>query len=112
MIDDIEDGFSTGIFAYGQSGGGKSFSLLGKESDLAGPMRGLIPRVCEALFKTKEEKEAEGEKVREGEQAKHATAPFGPRWRAVGFRESRGAFRCAALRRPTDRLTPYPLRRC
>ena len=111
MIDDIEDGFSTGIFAYGQSGGGKSFSLLGKESDLAGPMRGLIPRVCEALFKTKEEKEAEARRCAR-ESKRNTPQLLLVRGGAPLVFARVAAFRCVALRRPTDRLTPYPLRRC
>jgi len=52
LVDDVLNGFNTGMFAYGQSGGGKSFSLLGKEGCLLDPvMMGIIPRVIFDLFK-------------------------------------------------------------
>lgn len=38
-------GYNCCIFAYGQSGSGKSFSVLGSQKD-----PGLIPRICQALF--------------------------------------------------------------
>ena len=31
LVEDVLAGFNAGVFAYGQSGGGKSYSLLGKE---------------------------------------------------------------------------------
>jgi hypothetical protein len=34
------------IFAYGQTGSGKTFTMMGSEGNL----RGLIPRISEALF--------------------------------------------------------------
>jgi len=50
LVKDVLDGFNAGVFAYGQSGGGKSFSMMGKEGDLGGDLRGLLPRAVEALF--------------------------------------------------------------
>lgn len=38
-------GYNCCIFAYGQSGSGKSYSVLGSHKD-----PGLIPRICQALF--------------------------------------------------------------
>ncbi|XP_028324776.1 kinesin-like protein KIF16B [Gouania willdenowi] len=39
------EGFNVCIFAYGQSGSGKSYTMMGHKED-----QGLIPRVCEGLF--------------------------------------------------------------
>lgn len=51
LVDDVLNGFNCGLFAYGQSGGGKSFSLLGKEGALKDPEAGgIIPRTIEAFF--------------------------------------------------------------
>lgn len=38
-------GFNACIFAYGQTGAGKTYSMMGGEND-----RGIIPRLCGALF--------------------------------------------------------------
>ena len=38
-------GFNCCLFAYGQTGAGKSYSMIGY-----GVNRGLIPMVCEELF--------------------------------------------------------------
>ena len=42
------------FFAYGQSGGGKTHSMVGGDvgdsHSMCGPMRGLIPRAVEQLF--------------------------------------------------------------
>lgn len=50
LVRDVIEGFNAGIFAYGQSGGGKTFSTMGKEGDVEGEMRGIIPRATERLF--------------------------------------------------------------
>lgn len=39
-------GFNTSVFAYGQTGAGKSYSMMGGKGD----DRGLIPRICEGMF--------------------------------------------------------------
>lgn len=36
------------IFAYGQTGGGKSFTMMGKPNDEE--MQGIVPRLCQELF--------------------------------------------------------------
>ena len=36
------------IFAYGQTGAGKSYSMMGKGHD--GDQAGIIPRLCKDLF--------------------------------------------------------------
>lgn len=40
------DGYNACVFAYGQTGSGKTFTMIGNEDN-----QGLIPRICEALFK-------------------------------------------------------------
>ena len=41
------DGYNTCIFAYGQTGAGKSFTMMGApQADL----KGVIPQVCCACF--------------------------------------------------------------
>uniref|UniRef100_A0A8C5I129 Kinesin motor domain-containing protein n=1 Tax=Gouania willdenowi TaxID=441366 RepID=A0A8C5I129_GOUWI len=42
------EGFNVCIFAYGQSGSGKSYTMMGHKVRLS--YQGLIPRVCEGLF--------------------------------------------------------------
>lgn len=41
VLQNAEQGYNTSLFAYGQSGSGKSYSMVG---DAANP--GIIPRVC------------------------------------------------------------------
>jgi kinesin family protein 1 len=45
MLDHAFDGYNVCIFAYGQTGAGKSYSMMGSADD-----RGIIPRMCEELF--------------------------------------------------------------
>eukprot|EP00759_Apiculatamorpha_spiralis_P018792 PhF_6_TR25128/c0_g1_i4/m.34577 len=42
------EGVNVCLFAYGQTGAGKSFSMLGKQDPPS--ERGIIPRVCRAIF--------------------------------------------------------------
>ncbi|ETW03649.1 hypothetical protein H310_05046 [Aphanomyces invadans] len=41
------DGFNCSVFAYGQTGSGKTYTMVGDKSENG---KGLIPRICEALF--------------------------------------------------------------
>jgi hypothetical protein len=41
----LRDGFNCCLFAYGQTGAGKSYSMLGY-----GTNRGIVPLVCEEIF--------------------------------------------------------------
>ncbi len=41
------DGFNASLFAYGQTGSGKSYSVVGY-----GCNKGIVPLVCEDIFKT------------------------------------------------------------
>lgn len=49
MLDHAFEGYNVCIFAYGQTGSGKSYTMMGKhdESD----QKGIIPQLCEDLFK-------------------------------------------------------------
>jgi kinesin family protein 13 len=45
VIDNAYKGYNCCVFAYGQTGVGKSFTMSGSKEDL-----GLIPRICKALY--------------------------------------------------------------
>ena len=45
-MNDAWEGFNCCLFAYGQTGSGKSYSMLGY-----GPNKGIVPRVCEEIFR-------------------------------------------------------------
>ena len=47
-VDDLFDGFNGTIFAYGQTGAGKSFSMMGAMED--DELRGIIPRATRHIF--------------------------------------------------------------
>mmetsp|Transcript_54697 Transcript_54697/g.152598 ORF Transcript_54697/g.152598 Transcript_54697/m.152598 type:complete len:783 (-) Transcript_54697:45-2393(-) len=48
LVNNAADGYNSCLFAYGQTGAGKSWSILGdtKQSEL----RGLLPRICKGIF--------------------------------------------------------------
>ncbi|KAE9041510.1 hypothetical protein PR003_g9697 [Phytophthora rubi] len=61
VLDSAFQGFNCTMLAYGQTGSGKTHTMVGDQS-VAG--KGVIPRVCEALFReidARREKEAEDE---------------------------------------------------
>eukprot|EP00163_Fabomonas_tropica_P017402 TRINITY_DN3091_c0_g4_i3.p1 TRINITY_DN3091_c0_g4~~TRINITY_DN3091_c0_g4_i3.p1 ORF type:complete len:1121 (-),score=354.56 TRINITY_DN3091_c0_g4_i3:115-3477(-) len=68
LIDNAWKGYNCSIFAYGQTGSGKSYSMMGTEED-----PGIIPRICDAIFKEMHEKLATADKVKEetGEEIKY-----------------------------------------
>ena len=39
------------LFAYGQSGGGKTYSMVGGNSTMDSDLRGIIPRTCQELYR-------------------------------------------------------------
>ena len=53
------DGFHTCLFAYGQTGSGKSHTMIGSDGS-GGEGHGLIPRLCDDLFRNLRERESHG----------------------------------------------------
>ena len=49
IVKDVMDGYNGTIFAYGQSGSGKTFTMYGKDIDDE-ETKGLIPRIVEEIF--------------------------------------------------------------
>jgi kinesin family protein 5 len=47
-VDDILNGYNGTVFAYGQTGAGKSYTMMGKMDDPE--QRGVIPRIVEQIF--------------------------------------------------------------
>ncbi|RXG56764.1 Kinesin-like protein, partial [Armadillidium vulgare] len=47
MLDHAFEGYNVCIFAYGQTGAGKSFTMMGKQED---GQEGIIPLVCQDMF--------------------------------------------------------------
>ncbi|KAK9367764.1 P-loop containing nucleoside triphosphate hydrolase protein [Lipomyces kononenkoae] len=47
-VDDILNGYNGTVFAYGQTGAGKSYTMMGP--NIEGPQRGIIPRIVEQIF--------------------------------------------------------------
>ena len=47
-VEDIFSGYNGTIFAYGQTGAGKSWSMMGNKTDPE--LRGIIPRAAESIF--------------------------------------------------------------
>ncbi|KAF0685901.1 hypothetical protein As57867_022204, partial [Aphanomyces stellatus] len=50
MLATAWSGLNCSLFAYGQTGAGKSFSMMGKSKGNHRDARGLIPRICQGLF--------------------------------------------------------------
>lgn len=55
MLENAFQGFNTCIFAYGQTGSGKSYSIAGY-----GENKGIVPLLCEELFKRAERETKKG----------------------------------------------------
>ena len=55
ILDNAWKGFNATLFAYGQTGSGKSWSVIGY-----GPNKGIVPILCEELFKGISENAKEG----------------------------------------------------
>ena len=47
-VNDVVDGYNGTIFAYGQTGAGKSWSMMGKKEDEE--LKGIIPRAAQDIF--------------------------------------------------------------
>ena len=50
VLDNAWQGYNAALFAYGQTGAGKSYSMIGY-----GPNKGIVPITCEELFKAVEQ---------------------------------------------------------
>ena len=50
IVNDVIGGYNGTIFAYGQSGSGKTFTMYGNEDSDDQSMKGLIPRIVEDVF--------------------------------------------------------------
>jgi kinesin family protein 5 len=48
-VDDILNGYNGTVFAYGQTGAGKSYTMMGTDID-NDEGRGVIPRIVEQIF--------------------------------------------------------------
>jgi hypothetical protein len=73
VLDNALNAFNCSVFAYGQTGSGKSYSMMGtggQVSDALDPeQRGLIPRICEALFERIDRKKKAGAASGDGDDA-------------------------------------------
>jgi hypothetical protein len=51
-VDNSLRGYNCSVFAYGQTGSGKTYTMMGSGSaDVQDTECGLIPRICDRLFK-------------------------------------------------------------
>eukprot|EP01116_Phalansterium_solitarium_P019056 TRINITY_DN5222_c0_g1_i2.p1 TRINITY_DN5222_c0_g1~~TRINITY_DN5222_c0_g1_i2.p1 ORF type:complete len:836 (+),score=380.20 TRINITY_DN5222_c0_g1_i2:131-2638(+) len=50
-IDDVIKGYNGTIFAYGQTGAGKSFTMFGPDITANSELKGIIPRATQHIFK-------------------------------------------------------------
>jgi hypothetical protein len=50
IVQDVLEGYNGTILAYGQTSTGKTYTMLGKENDLYGDHRGIVPRAFEDIF--------------------------------------------------------------
>ena len=55
VMTEVVEGYNTCVFAYGQTGAGKSYSMMGGK----GNDRGIIPRLCENIFSTIQEQQSD-----------------------------------------------------
>eukprot|EP00054_Salpingoeca_dolichothecata_P027107 m.197133 g.197133 ORF g.197133 m.197133 type:complete len:1089 (-) comp25865_c0_seq2:49-3315(-) len=56
VLKDAFEGYHSCVFAYGQTGAGKSYSMMGGDGD----ERGIVPRLCEELFLRVEQCQKDG----------------------------------------------------
>ena len=47
MLDHAFDGYNVCILSYGQTGAGKSYTMMGRSEP---DQKGIIPQMCEQLF--------------------------------------------------------------
>ena len=60
VINGVIDGFNGTIFAYGQTGTGKTHTMVGAYQPLTNEQRGVIPRSMQYLFENIKQIEAGG----------------------------------------------------
>lgn len=63
LLDYFWDGYDVCMFAYGQSGAGKSFSMTGTGPKCSQKWKGIIPRICADTFARAAAEEKEKENV-------------------------------------------------
>ncbi|TPX78323.1 hypothetical protein CcCBS67573_g00401 [Chytriomyces confervae] len=51
LLNHALDGYNVCLFAYGQTGSGKSYTMMGPQSQTDQDSKGIIPRICEDLFR-------------------------------------------------------------
>lgn len=51
MLNHAFEGYNVCIFAYGQTGAGKSYTMMGKNLQENSKDLGLVPRMCKELFR-------------------------------------------------------------
>ncbi|OWZ22199.1 Kinesin [Phytophthora megakarya] len=66
VIESAFQGFNCTMFAYGQTGSGKTHTMVGDKSTSG---KGVIPRVCEALFQEIEARREKEAVVHQGEES-------------------------------------------
>ena len=59
MLEHSFEGYNTCIFAYGQTGAGKSYTMMGKNEP---GQVGIIPQLCEDLFNRIRDRAGDGDK--------------------------------------------------
>lgn len=59
MLQHSFDGYNVCIFAYGQTGAGKSYTMMGRQEE---DQEGIIPIICQDLFKRIQETTTEDQK--------------------------------------------------
>ncbi|KAK4336529.1 hypothetical protein RND71_044245 [Anisodus tanguticus] len=59
VVDAAFTGYNACIFAYGQTGSGKTYTMMGNPED-----EGLIPRICQELFRKMQESKQNGSSFR------------------------------------------------
>lgn len=59
VLDNAWSGYNCSLFAYGQTGAGKSYSMVGY-----GVNKGIVPITCDSLFKSIEERKGDGTNYR------------------------------------------------
>ncbi|GMF30808.1 unnamed protein product [Phytophthora fragariaefolia] len=63
-VDAAFQGFNCTMLAYGQTGSGKTHTMVGDQSDVG---KGVIPRVCEALFREMDARRGREAALQEGD---------------------------------------------